>query len=678
MYVQRKHQQHQRYLLGLAIMAFVLTPLFANATGLKAEIESVKINDLLKPEVTFTLQDNEGAPLSLDDVETRFIIARLDVINEETGSARYWSYNHRQQVVPDGEPNAGASAMQATYDSGGEYTELGAGRYLYTFATALPIDYDRSKTHTVGAQMEIENDEGLFVANPLHHFVPSGAEVVHLRKVATTKGCNECHNGMGIHGGGRRDVGLCILCHSPQSIDPDTGNSVDMTEMIHKIHMGSQLPSVQNDEPYQIVGFRQSVHDYSNVVFPMDIRNCQTCHDDTQGHLYKTAPTRQACGSCHDDVNFETGENHGPQIAQSDDQLCALCHKAEAQQEFDFSIPGAHVIPTESEQLKGLTAEIINIENAVAGQTPTVTYAIKEDDGTVVVPTDLATVAITYAWQTEEYKDFVRENAPDTSVDNGDGTFSYTFSQPLPEDAEGTFTFSMEARRLLELNETNITESAFNPISLVNVSGEEIQQRRQIADVNKCNVCHKEVVLHGSLRKNFDYCVTCHNPNVSDIGRRPEGVQGGESVSFGYMIHKIHKGHDLEQPYTVYGYGNQPHDYTHVLFPGKNNKCSICHVEDVPSLPLPDVVNPINFINKEGEEILIAPTAAACISCHDSEDAVNHANNFVTNSGVESCAACHQEGASADIVEAHAVNEFLNVEETIAPPSTSIRTWNIH
>jgi len=55
---------------------------------------------------------------------------------------------------------------------------------------------------------------------------------------------------------------------SAPEADPDTGNTVDMKVFIHKLHMGSSLPSVQAGGHYQIVGFNNSVADFSTVVFP--------------------------------------------------------------------------------------------------------------------------------------------------------------------------------------------------------------------------------------------------------------------------------------------------------------------------------------------------------------------------------------------------------------------------
>ncbi len=127
-----------------------------------------------------------------------------------------------------------------------------------------------------------------------------------------------------------------------------------MKVMIHKIHNGPNLPSVQAGTPYQIIGYRQSVHDYSHVEYPQDMRNCVRCHtaETPGGSVWMTEPNRDACGSCHDNINWEVaGEGHP--VAQFDDSLCAACHIPQGENEFDISIMGAHTIPAKSSQLAG-------------------------------------------------------------------------------------------------------------------------------------------------------------------------------------------------------------------------------------------------------------------------------------------------------------------------------------
>ena len=76
--------------------------------------------------------------------------------------------------------------------------------------------------------------------------------------------------------------------------------------------MGEELPSVKAGTPYVIYGNSMSRHDYSTVVLPSDTRRCTFCHEQNTGAAQKTAylkPTINACGACHDNVNFATGAN---------------------------------------------------------------------------------------------------------------------------------------------------------------------------------------------------------------------------------------------------------------------------------------------------------------------------------------------------------------------------------
>jgi OmcA/MtrC family decaheme c-type cytochrome len=76
---------------------------------------------------------------------------------------------------------------------------------------------------------------------------------------------------------------------------------------------------------------------------------------------WMTKPTRATCGSCHDDVNFATGQNH-PAGPQPSDNLCANCHIPEGELEFDASIKGAHTVPRFSQDLPGVKFEILEVK----------------------------------------------------------------------------------------------------------------------------------------------------------------------------------------------------------------------------------------------------------------------------------------------------------------------------
>jgi len=120
-----------------------------------------------------------------------------------------------------------------------------------------------------------------------------------------------------------------------------------------------------------------------------------------------------------------------------------------------------------------------------------------------------------------------------------------------------------------------VQETAFNPVFYFSVDGRQVVPRRKVVDVNNCNVCHKQLALHGGARRNTEYCVMCHNPNTAD--------PAGQTVNFRTHVHRIHTGTDLENDWTVSG-----NNYNGVRFPGDRRDCAKCHVNNSNMLPLPD------------------------------------------------------------------------------------------
>ena len=125
--------------------------------------------------------------------------------------------------------------------------------------------------------------------------------------------------------------------------------------------------------------------DWSTVNLPSDPRRCEFCHEPKTGAAQADAwlknPNRAACGSCHDNVNFATGENH-VNLPQVNDNQCTQCHIPQGELEFDASITGAHTVPTQSATAPGHQSSTSpKIDNGAAGKTPTVTFTIKDNAG---------------------------------------------------------------------------------------------------------------------------------------------------------------------------------------------------------------------------------------------------------------------------------------------------------
>ena len=632
--------------------------------GFNIRVNSVTIPEDLRPVVDLNFYDDLNQPLDRLGQVTPGALSISQVLAWwDAGKRQYTAYTTRTQTSPI----TGVTAIQAAADAGGTFTDIELGHARYRFRTALPANFDRTKTHTL-AIYATRNTNAIvgknYFENVEYDFRPDAAPVTEQWAAFNIEqSCNKCHNPLAAHGGSRQDVKLCVTCHQPQTVDPDTGNTVDFKVMVHKIHRGENLPSVEAGTPYKIIGNAQSVNDYSHVVFPQDIRNCTTCHNTAapESHIWFDRPSRAACASCHDDVNFETGEGH-PGGAYADDSACASCHVPQGDQEFDASIMGAHTVPLKSTQLKGLKATIVSVTNTAPGQKPTVTFQLTENDGTVLNPLAFGSnLNLLMGGPTKDYAiNPIRERADGASFDGTVAT--YTFNRVIPADAVGTWAFSIEARRTVTLNPApregspNVTEGAFNPVAYAAVTDSHPVPRRAVVQMGKCNECHDQLALHGGQRLNVEECVMCHNPNASDAARRPADKNPVESIDFKRMIHRIHTGEELTQDYTIYGFFTPPAppnpvNFNEVLFPGDRRDCTTCHATNTYQLPLGEDPLPTQTLRDYYSPQ--QPTAASCLGCHDTRSAAAHA--FVNTAPFgEACASCHGPNAEFAVDKVHA------------------------
>jgi OmcA/MtrC family decaheme c-type cytochrome len=682
--------------------------------GLKADITGVEFAADGKPVVSLTLTDDAGRPVPVDALEGYgFTVAQV-VVDEATGLSNYQNLLvHEVAGDPytvDGESRSPAlpEATQAAADSDGTWSDAGSGAYTYTFANAPTSPPDPDATTTVG--IYAYKDGRSSVANDVFTFVPSGGEPEVTREVVTTAACNTCHNPLAMHGGVRREVGLCVTCHTSQTIDPETGNTLDFRVLIHKIHRGEFLPSVLGGQPYQIIGYRQSSHDYTDLAWPQDVRNCTTCHTGgADSENFKTNPQIAVCTACHDDVNPATGENHpGDGFA---DGTCGNCHEPDGE-EFGLSVTGAHTIPTESTQLAGVNFEILDVTEAAPGGSPVVMFRVTNDAGETIAPADMDYLGVTLAGPTTDYVDRVTETIfrssaeePPEVEDAGDGAYRYTFQYAIPDDASGTYAVGLEGYVMETIDgvEDPVRVAGFNPVTYVALDGGEPEPRRQVVDRELCNACHKDLALHGGMRQNTEYCVLCHNTTATDEEVRPEEAMPPTPIHFKVLIHRIHRGEERAQkPYIVYGYMGSVHDFTDLRFPGDLADCETCHLPGTYDLPLPDGVQR-TLVTQEVERTSVAPQEAqetpvatqearetptapqearetatstpearetpvatqteivsstlpiraACTACHDAESVAGHAELQTTDSGQETCAVCHGPGREFDVAAVH-------------------------
>ncbi|MBI4951082.1 MAG: OmcA/MtrC family decaheme c-type cytochrome [Myxococcales bacterium] len=450
-------------------------------------------------------------------------------------------------------------------------------------------------------------------------------------EIVTTAACESCHGprigGVG-HGGGYNKVEYCRNCHTqdPASTFDDLGvirtfteAGFDLRTMIHQIHSaydhtaGGTLPGM----------------DWTEVTYPQDTRNCNKCHNGTDGQFWNTLPTREACGSCHTAVNFATGAGHTGG-AQANNANCQLCHNAAATQGYHFT---ENLTPNSP----GTIAGAVNFEYQVNSVTvdaagiATVNFAILADGAklttlaTTYPPTGFTggpSFALAYALPQDgvlpadvvDWNNRGRASAQPATVAitaaaltyvPADSTYNITLTAaPFPAGAtmrtvalQGYFTQTSLA---LGRHTSSVVKTA---------TGDTM--RRAVVEVSGCIDCHEIFEGHGGNRvltattdsTSPNVCLLCHVPNLTSSGRTfnlGAYVPGSnvttdatiamfgnnamlwpeDTNNFKDLIHGIHSSAVRGDAYefvrirsgTAYGF-----DWSEVKFPGDPSNCSKCH-----------------------------------------------------------------------------------------------------
>jgi OmcA/MtrC family decaheme c-type cytochrome len=615
----------------------------STATSLNMEITDVTIES--PPVVDFTVTNQDGEPFpSLTTDDLRFTIAKL--IPGSLGNPSRWqNYINTEETAEVG-PGTGNTTIQATRENGGMLVDNGDGTYTYTFETdignvtePLAVSFEPTLTH----RLAIQTRGDLPPVNALYTFRPSdgATEGLFTRAIVKTENCNECHNQLEAHDE-RIDTAYCVTCHNPGSTDANSGNTVDFKVMVHKIHRGAELPSVEAGGEYAIWGYRDTKHDFSDVEFPQDIRNCTKCHDgsdpDTpQGDSWQM-PNMAACGSCHDDISFaidgsgcfpdpaadtctEEAEQGHPGGIVTDNSECITCH---AEGRIAGSVAESHAIP---EQLAAEHFEY-NLIDVSGGNKPAITFSITDptngdapyditSDPAFTTPDD-SRLAVLVGWNTADFNNDGSGSNPGlpisiNPVDACDGTpiddwsctavsgiYTLTKLTPLPAEVTGTGRVGIEGHPAAPDEDGSLRVPVTSVVMDWSIDGSAVSPRREVVDIAKCDQCHEQLSLHGSNRNDEpQLCVICHNPNATDINVRPktpiadeldpqpgEGVpvpgEDGkveEAIDFKRLIHGIHGADHRVDGLVVYGYGGGVHDFGDVRFPGILQDCETCHLE---------------------------------------------------------------------------------------------------
>ena len=246
-------------------------------------------------------------------------------------------------------------------------------------------------------------------------------------------------------------------------------------------------------------------------------------------------------------------------------------------------------------------------------------------------------------------------------VDNGDGTYQYTFStdvSDVTDPIEVSYEPSLTHRVGFEIR-IDDTINPDNPTLDFVPDGTAGSGTKDIAATASCNGCHERLEIHGGGRFTSEYCSTCHNPGTRD-------QDYAELLDYAHMAHALHASavrraveeDEGEFSYIVYGFGENfnapPDDFSHVTYPQATNYCTNCHVGEG------DGATP------DGERWNETVTAEACGACHVDGLIVSEPDDVGLSTyqfnhpfgqfGNDQCLTCHVDGGIAGTnAELHAV-----------------------
>jgi OmcA/MtrC family decaheme c-type cytochrome len=236
-------------------------------------------------------------------------------------------------------------------------------------------------------------------------------------------------------------------------------------------------------------------------------------------------------------------------------------------------------------------------------------------------------------------------------------------------------------------------------------------RKRQLITNGACNSCHDDVQAHGGGRHNGENCSSCHTQGAVDRTHLIADTQGTScaqnsdcfgfasgweickdlkggdgvvdtcvltddptpnvSIAFGPMVHAIHYAR-LRDGYTeatnrfeaagrgltYTAFRNGLVNLSEILSPIDGRQCRTCHGDQgtTCSSDASCSVGQACLSGKCRNVAWLAPSTAACLSCHDDAAAAGHAalNTWQSpNGAVETCNVCHASGSAYAVDTVH-------------------------
>ena len=420
------------------------------------------------------------------------------------------------------------------------------------------------------------------VANAWLDKVPNGSAVTVFKNDVSTEACNSCHDPLGIHGGGRREIEMCQICHNarievashPMGGGYDNGNLV---KLVHGVHQGWNLGSRGSNTAPPPPGGR-GIGDFSEVTYPQAINNCTTCHQgpaaaDNTYNNFKNRPSRVACGSCHSIANqdppfnssFVTPVPAGMVLHSGGvqaDGSCNTgggtggCHSATAILGYHAAKEGAPTTPNNPTLAAGLKDVRYAMDNVTVDNTNAalVKFQIKIDNvvanlgatgDNVARPSGFSgspSFLLAYTLEQDgvsapaDYNNKGKTSGqpqsvsivglPITAKDNTWTTVKVADAFPAGAKMRAVALQGYFTQTLTPDNVARHTPSVMRPVQGATAAQHDAVRRTVVESgytagkTGGCLECHEVFEGHGGNRvNNVQVCVMCHNPNLTSSAR---------------------------------------------------------------------------------------------------------------------------------------------------------------
>jgi len=545
------------------------------------------------------------------------------------------------------------------------------GNYTYTFAAtfagaaAQAPDYNEAHTQRLAITVSGRYDiDGTAVTGNTAGFLDfvtpeaggAGTPSDSQNSAVTADACKKCH-GMPFQQAAHADIypdtRACVICHSPLGLYGDTmqDDSAYLPVFIHKIHAAIGITRKSTGE--LIFEDRVRGVGYENVTYPQQVEDCVVCHSNPNDlplgsgdriDNWKEHPTGAACGSCHIDVDFTTGENH--EGGARPDSDCSTCHPATGIG-YGMSVADAHTTTPAEMNVPEYSVSLditppANNSYYVAGEEPEVRVTLTDyatgnpvDSTIYTTPQDSAgssggglRVASLYVYgpraesvpvlatntvtdpnfdssadaPTQGHSMFV--DGTDTLVTTDSSGFGYQLLA-IPDDMTGgTYMVRVRIADYSRVNDDDyrIESLAFTIIQI----GTAVESPRVAGSA--CMDCHGTGTVQShdaphAVVFDTDECLACHDQS------------GNHAIPIANRVHAVHSTNSAGDIYNIEG-GNR--DWSHVTYP-QNIQSWVTGQETDDGLPL-------------------------CVGCHNSGEIT-----YLTKPFMMPCVGCHANPEYSDI-----------------------------